>query len=108
MKRILTVMMMAVGMAAFAATPTVSNVKAQQRYPWNALVDIDYTITGDTTGLDLSFSVRDEQNNKTYTPVTFLFLFHSDSYWYLQKTRISRVRRSIVSARLSTQINKKG
>ena len=31
--------------------PTVSNVKAQQRYPWNALVDIDYTLSGDTSGL---------------------------------------------------------
>ncbi len=72
MKRILTVMMMAVEMAAFAATPMVSNVKAQQRYPWNGLVDIDYTITGDTTGLNLSFSVRDGQNDKTYTPATFL------------------------------------
>ncbi|MBR4654630.1 MAG: formylglycine-generating enzyme family protein [Kiritimatiellae bacterium] len=72
MKRILTVMMMAVEMAAFAATPTISNVKAQQRYPWNGLVDIDYTITGDTTGLNLSFSVRDGQNDKTYTPATFL------------------------------------
>ena len=65
-------MMMVVGMAAFAATPTISNVKAQQRYPWNGLVDIDYTITGDTTGLNLSFSVRDEQNDKTYRPATFL------------------------------------
>ena len=72
MKRILTVMMAIVGMVAFAVTPTISNVKAQQRYPWNGLVDIDYTITGDTTGLNLSFSVRDEQNNKTYTPATFL------------------------------------
>ena len=72
MKRTLTVMMMVVGMAAFAATPTISNVKAQQRYPWNGLVDIDYTITGDTTGFNLSFSASDEQNDKTYTPATFL------------------------------------
>ena len=71
-KRILTVMMMAVGMAALADEPRVSDVKAQQRYPWNALVDIDYTITGDTTGLNLLFSVEDKQNNKTYTPANFL------------------------------------
>ena len=72
MKRTLTVMMMVVGMAAFAATPTISNVKAQQRYPWNGLVDIDYTITGDTTGLNLSFSARDAETGATYTPKTFL------------------------------------
>ena len=63
---------LAAAICARAATPTISNVKAQQRYPWNGLVDIDYTITGDTTGLNLSFSVRDEQNNKTYTPASFL------------------------------------
>ena len=33
-----------------AATPTVSNVKARQRYPWNGMVDIDYTLSGDTSG----------------------------------------------------------
>ena len=72
MKRTLTVMMMVVGMAAFAATPTISNVKAQQRYPWNALVDIDYTLSGDTSGLGVSISVRDVQNNRNYQPTKFM------------------------------------
>ena len=71
-KLIMAVATLAAAICAFAAAPSISNVKAQQRYPWNGLVDIDYTITGDTTGLNLSFSVRDEQNNKTYTPKTFL------------------------------------
>lgn len=31
---------------AFAAAPTISNVTAKQRYPWNGLVDIDFTVTG--------------------------------------------------------------
>ena len=31
----------------FAATPTVTSVTAQQRYPWNGQVDISYRITGD-------------------------------------------------------------
>ena len=37
-----------VAMAAqlFAATPTVSAVTAQQRHPWNGLVDIVVTISG--------------------------------------------------------------
>lgn len=34
-------------MAAFADTPTITGVTAQQRYPWNGKVDISYTITGD-------------------------------------------------------------
>jgi formylglycine-generating enzyme required for sulfatase activity len=69
---------MAAGAAAFAAMatfgiePTVSNVKAQQRYPWNALVDIDYTISGDTSGLGVSISVRDLQNNRDYQPTKFM------------------------------------
>ena len=58
--------------AAFADAPTVSNVKAQQRYPWNALVDIDYTLSGDTSGLGVSISVRDLQNNKDYQPTKFM------------------------------------
>ena len=69
---------MVAGAAAFAAMvtfgiePTVSNVKAQQRYPWNALVDIDYTISGDTSGLGVSISVRDVQNNRDYQPTKFM------------------------------------
>lgn len=55
-----------------ADVPTVSNVKAQQRYPWNALVDIDYTLSGDTSGLGVSISVRDVQNNKDYQPTKFM------------------------------------
>ena len=61
-----------VAAVVFADAPTISNVKAQQRNPWNGLVDIDYTITGDATGLNLSFSVTDAQNGKTYKPTTFL------------------------------------
>ena len=59
-------------MATFGVEPTVSNVKAQQRYPWNALVDIDYTISGDTSGLGVSISVRDVQNNRDYQPTKFM------------------------------------
>ena len=43
---------------AFAATPTVSNVTAKQRYPWNGMVDITCTVSGisGTTG-PLKFDV---------------------------------------------------
>lgn len=36
-------------LVVLAATPTVSNVTAKQRYPWNGMVDITYTLTGDMT-----------------------------------------------------------
>ena len=58
--------------AAIASNPIVSDVTAKQRYPWNGMVDIDYTITGDATGMSLEVSVEDVQNGKTYTPTKFL------------------------------------
>ena len=33
-------------MRSIAATPTITDVTAQQRYPWNGKVDISYTATG--------------------------------------------------------------
>jgi len=35
------------GLTVLAATPTVTSVTAQQRYPWNGLVDIVVTISGE-------------------------------------------------------------
>ena len=58
-------------MMAFA-TPTVSDVTARQRYPWNGMVDIDYTISGDATGLKIEIGVEDRQNGKVYFPTKFL------------------------------------
>ena len=42
-----TVLLTLIGVAVFAATPTITGVTAQQRYPWNGKVDISYTVTGD-------------------------------------------------------------
>lgn len=63
-----------VGMLSWAAlaTPTVSDVVARQRYPWNGMVDIDYTITGDASGCKLDVIVEDKQNGKRYVPTKFL------------------------------------
>lgn len=36
------------------ATPTITSVTAQQRYPWNGKVDIAYTVTGDIAGMALT------------------------------------------------------
>ena len=63
MKKAFAAMVVAVAVsAALAESPTVSDVKVQQRYPWNALVDIDYTINGDTTGIGVAITVQDLQN----------------------------------------------
>ena len=43
---------------------TVSDVTARQRYPWNGLVDLHFTITGDTgTKYDTSFTAKDMVGN---------------------------------------------
>ena len=49
--------------AAVAAEPTIS-VEARQRYPWNGLVDINFTITGDEgTQYETSFTAKDMVGN---------------------------------------------
>ena len=63
------------GMSAFAATPTITSVTAQQRYPWNGKVDISYTVTGDIAAeakqkavlTSLKVTAQDKVANKTYT-----------------------------------------
>lgn len=40
--------------SAFAATPTITSVTAQQRYPWNGKVDISYKVSGDIAGYALT------------------------------------------------------
>ncbi len=64
-----------IGIAAFAATPTITSVTAQQRYPWNGKVDISYTVTGDIAAeakqkavlTSLKVTAQDKVANKTYT-----------------------------------------
>lgn len=74
MKRLIVVMLMLVAtgeMALHAAT--VSDVTARQRYPWNGMVDIDYTITGaDTEDTAIAVKVADTDTGKVYTPTNFL------------------------------------
>lgn len=52
---------------------TVSDVTARQRYPWNGMVDIDYTITGsDTEDTAIAVKVTDTDTGKVYTPTNLL------------------------------------
>ncbi len=53
--------------SSLAATPTISSVTAQQRYPWNGKVDISYTVVGPMGQATLSVSAEDRENNMTYT-----------------------------------------
>ena len=47
MKKLLVAMLgVALSLAVFASEVTVTSVTAQQRYPWNGLVDITVTIQG--------------------------------------------------------------
>ena len=48
---------------ALAADPGIT-VSARQRYPWNGLVDVHFTITGDAgTKYDTSFTAKDMVGN---------------------------------------------
>lgn len=71
MKKSLLAAVLAMAEVGFA-TPVVSDVVARQRYPWNGMVDIDYTISGDATGLKLEIGVEDQQSGKSYTPTKFM------------------------------------
>ena len=46
-KNLFTFGVATIALGASAATPTITGVTAQQRYPWNGKVDISYTVTGD-------------------------------------------------------------
>ena len=51
-------LVMCVAWSALAATPTVANVTAKQRYPWNGMVDITCTVSGISgTTNNLEFTV---------------------------------------------------
>ena len=46
--------------ARWAVLPSVSNVVARQRWPWNGLVDVDYEVGGSTTGLVARISFAEQ------------------------------------------------
>ena len=56
-----------IALSSVAAEPTIT-VSAQQRYPWNGLVDLRFTITG-TSGrkYDTSFTAKDMVGNTNIT-----------------------------------------
>jgi len=54
-------------LAAFAATPTITSVTAQQRYPWNGLVDIVVTMSGETSEVAQATCTFAATNSTTQT-----------------------------------------
>ena len=53
----------ALALTAFAADPAIT-VSARQRYPWNGLVDLHFTVTGESgTKYDTSFTAKDMVGN---------------------------------------------
>lgn len=58
-----------------AATPSITSVTAQQRYPWNGKMDVSYKVTGDIAGYALTNGVitslkvtaKDNISGKSYT-----------------------------------------
>lgn len=72
MKRLIITTICMISAMAFAAAPTVTINKVQQRYPWNGMVDIDYTITGDATGCKIEIGVEDKESGNKYLPTKFL------------------------------------
>ena len=67
---LLAVVALGISLAVFAAEPTIS-VEARQRYPWNGLVDLHFTITG-TSGMkyDTSFTAKDMVGGTNITMAT--------------------------------------
>ena len=66
-KALCALVVMGSGVAAYSAAPTVTSVTAQQRYPWNGLVDITVTFNGeqgDVAEAKCTFSATDSATKK--------------------------------------------
>lgn len=62
-KAALAVLMILASALAMATDVTVRNVKAQQRYPWNGLVDIDYEVVCEDDSMDFLLTVIGENRD---------------------------------------------
>ena len=57
--------------ARWAVLPSVSNVVARQRWPWNGLVDVDYEISGYTAGLKAEIVFEEQGGTNRWTATKF-------------------------------------
>ena len=73
-KRIIMTGIMMSAVSVLAAV-SITDVSAKQRYPWNGLVDITYTISGDVGSMtrpSMIMTAKDENTGLTYLATTFL------------------------------------
>ena len=70
-KKIITIGIMVLLAVVSLAEPKVTDVIARQRYPWNGLIDIDYTIVGDASGLGVLIKMIDKETGLSYYPTKF-------------------------------------
>ena len=74
-KNLMALAMAVVGMlVAWAETPTVTDVTAKQRYPWNGLVDITCKVSGieaDSGGYEFAVVAINNDTGRGYTVSTF-------------------------------------
>ena len=73
-KKVIMIGIMAAAASALADV-TITGVSAKQRYPWNGLIDITYTITGDVSTMtrpSIIMTAVDENTGLTYLASTFL------------------------------------
>ena len=69
-----TLLMAVIGMAAVEAGAIgIENVTAQQRWPWNNLVDVDYEITGAADGDEflITLTATSSMGTKSYSATTY-------------------------------------
>ena len=75
MKRLIAMAIVALTAIEFvSAAPTVTDITAKQRYPWNGLVDITCKVSGieaDTGGYEFAVVAVDKDTGKEYTASTF-------------------------------------
>ena len=67
MKMIFSMLLLLGSISVFAATPTVTDVVAKQRYPWNGLVDIKCKVTGIEKSQPYKFNIEAVQPDKGIT-----------------------------------------
>lgn len=68
--RLLTLALLAAPFSVFAAEPTVTDITAKQRYPWNGLVDISCKVSGieaGTGGYEFIIVAVNKDTGKEYT-----------------------------------------
>ena len=75
MKRLIAMAIVALTVIEFvSAAPTVTDITAKQRYPWNGLVDITCKVSGieaDAGGYEFAVVAVDKEAGREYTVSNF-------------------------------------